>query len=383
MREKPVFKTKNSPYWYIDISHPVTGQRHRYSTKTTDYDEALRILEDEKARLNGLSSDAKLRDLLKLYEDPETNPRYRQAKVEGRSYGKSYARHVAAYACQIEDLLRRKAPRILTKMVCNITKLDVKAIRELMAEEWGQTRKSQTNFRTLRAMFSQASEDAMIMTSPFNGIKDIHYKSRQTLSYTEDILREMIIHQELWPDHLMWAYFSLLATTGMRRSEALALTRGQLYEGVLTIDRAFKDVDGEVGLPKWDLTRVIPLSRLTIGILDSIEGDDERYFPKGQSWVNDVIYTARAVGMALYPINKDIARMTAHSLRHSCHSNLLANGASVVLAAEYLSWGHQELSEIQQRYTHIYCEKLQPIADLIDEIYSPKDASIKKKSRSV
>ena len=81
MREKPVFKTKNSPYWYIDISHPVTGQRHRYSTKTTDYDEALRILEDEKVRLSGLSSDAKLKDMLRLYEDPETNPRYRQAKV--------------------------------------------------------------------------------------------------------------------------------------------------------------------------------------------------------------------------------------------------------------------------------------------------------------
>lgn len=382
MREKPVFKTKNSPYWYIDITHPITGQRHRYSTKTTDYNEALQILEDEKARLNGLLSDAKLKDLLRLYEDPETNPRYKQAQVEGRNYGKSYARHVATYARQIDELLKEKAPRLLTKMVCNITKLDVKTIREIIAAEWGQTRKSQTNFRTLRAMFSQASEDAIIMTSPFNGIKDIHYKSKQTNAYTEDILREMIIHQELWPDHLMWAYFSLLATTGMRRSEALALTRGQLYEGVLTIDRAFKDVDGEIGLPKWNLTRVIPLSNLTLSILDSIEGDDERYFPRSQNWVNDVIYTARAVGLSLFPLNKDISKLTAHSLRHSCHSNLLANGASIVLAAEYLSWGHQELLEIQQRYTHIYCEKLQPIADLIDEIYSTPKLKAKKKSQS-
>ena len=291
MREKPVFKTKNSPYWYIDITHPITGQRHRYSTKTTDYNEALQILEDEKARLNGLLSDAKLKDLLRLYEDPETNPRYKQAQVEGRNYGKSYARHVATYARQISELLKEKAPRLLSKMVCNITKLDVKTIREIIAAEWGQTRKSQTNFRTLRAMFSQASEDAIIMTSPFNGIKDIHYKSKQTNAYTEDILREMIIHQELWPDHLMWAYFSLLATTGMRRSEALALTRGQLYEGVLTIDRAFKDVDGEIGLPKWDLARVIPLSKLTLSILDSIEETDERYFPRSQNWVNDVIHS--------------------------------------------------------------------------------------------
>ncbi len=382
MREKPVFKTKNSPYWYIDITHPITGQRHRYSTKTTDYNEALQILEDEKARLNGLLSDAKLKDLLKLYEDPETNPRYKQAKVEGRNYGKSYAKHVATYARQIDELLKEKAPRLLTKMVCNITKLDVKTIREIIAAEWGQTRKSQTNFRTLRAIFSQASEDAIIMTSPFNGIKDIHYKSKQTHAYTEDILREMIIHQELWPDHLMWAYFALLATTGMRRSEALALTRGQLYEGVLTIDRAFKDVDGEIGLPKWGLTRVIPLSKLTLSILDSIEETDERYFPRSQNWVNDVIHTARAVGLSLFPLNKDISKMTAHSLRHSCHSNLLANGASIVLAAEYLSWGHQELLEIQQRYTHIYCEKLQPIADLIDEIYSLPKPKTKKKSQS-
>lgn len=192
----------------------------------------------------------------------------------------------------------------------------------------------------------------------------------------------MISHRELWPDHLMWAFFSLLATTGMRRSEALALTRDQLYEGVLTIDRAFKDIDGELGLPKWDLMRVIPLSNVTLEILDSIEGKDKRYFPKGQSWVNDVIYTARIVGLTLYPLNKDLSKLTAHSLRHSCHSNLLANGASVVLAAEYLSWGHQELADIQQRYTHIYCKKLQPIADLIDDLYAPqKQICIHKKSQ--
>lgn len=370
MREKPVFKTKNSPYWYIDIVHPVTGQRHRFSTKTTDYDQAVKILEEERSRLNGLSSDAKLKDVLALYENPETNPRFKQARIEGRSYGKAYAKHVASYTKQILELFRRKAPRLLNKHMCEISKLDVRAMRDLMAAEWGQTRKTQTIFRTLRAMFSQASEDAIIMINPFIGIKDVHYKSKKTLAFTEDILREIIFHKEMWPNHLMWAYFSVLATTGMRRSEALALTRSQLYQGVLTIDRAFKDVDGEVGLPKWDLMRVIPLSKLTISVLESIENSGERYFPRSQNWVNDVICTARTVGLALFPLNKDLLKMTAHSLRHSCHSNLLANGASIVLAAEYLSWGHQELLEIQQRYTHIYCEKLQPIADLIDEIYA-------------
>lgn len=379
-----LYKSNKSPYWYVDLTNPVTGQRHRVSTRTTDYDEALKFLAEEKAKLSGLSANATLKDVLMLYEDPEKNPRYRQAKIEGRSYGKAYARHVAAYTRQILDLFSAKAPRLLKKKMSAITKLDVKAMREVMAAAWGQTRKSQTIFRTLRAMFSQASEDAIILHSPFEGIKDIHYKSKPALSFPEEILSDMISHKELWPDHLMWAFFSLLATTGMRRSEALALTRDQLYEGVLTIDRAFKDIDGELGLPKWDLMRVIPLSNVTLEILNSIEGKNKRYFPKGQSWVNDVIYTARVVGLTLYPLNKDLGKLTAHSLRHSCHSNLLANGASVVLAAEYLSWGHQELADIQQRYTHIYCKKLQPIADLIDELYTPsKQISIHKKSQSL
>lgn len=378
---KHLIKNGKSPYWYVDVTHPVTGRRIRCSTKTSDLKEAKRFLEDFLSKLKGLTSDATLSDVIQLYKDPEDNPRYKQAQVEGRSYGKAYAKHVATHATQMEDLFRRKAPRLLKKPLCAVSKLDIKTIRELMVEEWGQTRKSQSLFRTLRAMFSQASEDALIATSPFSGIKDIHYDQKRTLAFTEDILREMIARKELWPDPLMWAYFSLLATTGMRRSEALALTRGQLYQGVLTIDRAYKDIDGELGLPKWGLTRVIPLSKTTQAILDTIPDEDERYFPKSHNWVNDVIRTARAVGRALFPLDPDISRLTAHSLRHSCHSNLLANGASSVLAAEYLSWSHQELLDIQRRYTHIYCQKLQPIADLIDEIYSiPKT---KKKSQSV
>lgn len=148
-----LYKSNKSLYWYVDLTNPVTGQRHRVSTRTTDYDEALRFLAEEKARLSGLSGNATLKDVLMLYEDPEKNPRYRQAKIEGRNYGKAYARHVAAYSRQILELFLSKAPRLLKKKMSTITKLDVKAMREVMTAAWGQTRKSQTIFRTLRAMF--------------------------------------------------------------------------------------------------------------------------------------------------------------------------------------------------------------------------------------
>lgn len=376
-----IYMTRRSPYWHMDITHPITGARRRISTKTKDRHMALAMLEAEIRKTRGLAEDASFLDVLRLYQNPETNPRRTQYLQEGRSYGNRYARQVAAAARNLERILMAKAPVIIRKRIWQIAKIEIKTIRGIIVEELGATRNAQMHFRVLRAIFSQASEDCLIQVSPFEGIRDIRIQESARPSYPEDMLASMIQHKDLWPDPLHWAFFTLLATTGMRRGEALVLTTGQIFDGTCTIDRALKDYDGEIGLPKWGLTRVIPLSAITLQTLEETEPRDGRYFPYSNDWVNHVFYSARTVGVFLFPGNRLIQQMSAHTLRHSLHSNLLANGASSTLAAEYLSWHHQELLDVQKRYTHIYARKLKTIADLIDELYG--EPIEERESRSI
>lgn len=71
-----------------------------------------------------------------------------------------------------------------------------------------------------------------------------------------------------------------------------------------------------------------------------------------------------------YPEEREIfSEMKSHTLRHSMNTNLLASGLPPLLVAEYLSWNHQCILDMQQRYTHVYAEAMRPVADRIDELY--------------
>lgn len=379
MAKSPLFKVKNSDYWYVNLTDPKTGKRVRFTTGKKDYEEAMKVYQVECAKLTGCTSEITLRGTISLYCDPATNPRYQQSRIDGRSYSAEYAKQVAGYSKYLLQLLNEKAPRILDMRMFDILKINVKQVRELIVADRGRTRGAQIAFRTFKVYFSQACEDCVIQNNPCTGLRDIHYDEVPRESYPEEYLREMIAHTELWADEEHWAYFTLLATTGMRRSEALALNKEQLYGNTLTIDRALKSNKGEIGLPKWNIIRVIPLSKISMTALSYLHPDIKgNYFTHCRVWVEDVFYSAKTVAHILFPNNKRLQKISAHTLRHSLHSNLLANRASEVLAGEYLSWNHQKLSDIQQRYTHIYAEKLQCIADLIDEIYVPHK-ELKKK----
>jgi site-specific recombinase XerD len=82
----------------------------------------------------------------------------------------------------------------------------------------------------------------------------------------------------------------------------------------------------------------------------------------------------KAALKAADPKRADIwAKLGHHVLRHSANTNLLVSGALPVLVAEYLAWKHQELTDMQRRYTSMVAMNLKPIADKLDEIYTPSE----------
>ena len=371
---RKIYLKSDSKFWYMNLQDPITGKRVRKSTHETDKIRAMAVYEREQRKLDIGRHGAPLGDLLELYKDPETNPRKRQALLDGSSYGEQYAQSVATHAAFLSQMLQKKAPALFKKDVIDFTTLDIRAVKELIFKTKGQTRTAQYVFRTFKGIFSQAHQDGLVDVNVCQGMKDIRYTEKKRDAIPSDVILKIIRARDSFFNQEVWAFFTVLATTGMRLSEVLALSADQLDGNVLTIDRALKGQGrNDVGTPKWDLTRVIPLSKITMAALSSLKpGYQGRLFHHNRQWGADAFGMIRSVAFIVAPEDKEIWKTaSAHVLRHSMNTNLLCAGESPLLIAEYLSWEHQTLLDMQQRYTHIYAQNLNAIADRIDSMLNP------------
>ena len=375
--KSPLYKREGSPFYYYDTKNPVTGKRTRRSTHEADPVKALEVYREAMAITSPYyaARSTPLSDILKLYTDIDTNPRRKQAQIDGTSYGLQHAKKVAGHARILIDLLKKEAPLLLNRAIGDYTRIDIKMIKQIIVEEKGNCRQAQSIFQSFKTFFAQAFDDGIIPFSPAQAVRNVRYQEQARISIEPEKIAKLIAARAYFPDTESWAYFTILATTGMRRSEVLALNSEQLHKGTLTIDRALKDTDqNAIGLPKWDLVRVIPLSAITLDAIRAITPhEDGRYFKHGRAWADTVFKRIQAVANVLFPEDRNLwCKLTPHILRHSMNTNLLCAGEPILLVAEYLSWSHQQLLDMQQRYTHIYASSMQRIANCIDDIYSIK-----------
>ena len=373
---KKIYKRSGSDIYYLNLRNPVTGEVIRKSSKTSDYEEALQIWNREQKKLEGLGAHAKLSDILAEYMDESSNPRMKQASIDGSSYGVTHAQIVARHARQLSELLSRKAPKLYSMEMADFSVLHIKTIKELLIKEFGHCRKSQQMFTNLKTFFSQAHEDGIIFASPCVGLSDIQYTAEVREAMPIEALQMLLSERDCMDRHY-WNFVAIAITTGMRRSEILALNKEQILDNgrALLIDRAVKDNDGSIGLPKANITRIIPLSKLTQSVLSEMCPDQDGRFFADMTWAGFSHFFGKKVKAFMkmkYPQYANVwTVMSPHVFRHSLFSNLICNGANQLLAEEYMSWTHQNLRAMPSNYLHIYARNMQPIADLIDELYTP------------
>ena len=167
-------------------------------------------------------------------------------------------------------------------------------------------------------------------------------------------------------DEVNWDYFILLvAKTGMRFSEALALTPKDFdfYHQTLSISKTwdYKGVGGfqptknksSVRKIQIDWQSVIRFSELVKGL-----PDDQPIFVDGKvynSTVNDVL--SRHCERCNIPV------ISIHGLRHTHASLLLFTGVSIASVARRL--GHSSMTTTQKTYLHIIQELENKDIDLV------------------
>lgn len=166
-----------------------------------------------------------------------------------------------------------------------------------------------------------------------------------------------------------WApLWRLLATTGMRRGEALGLRWHDvdLEEGVLTVANTRTVVTGRIvsGPPKTTSAgRTIALDAVTATALRAWRKQQaaERLM-MGADWPNtDIVFTWQD-GRPIYPqgvtkwfraiaAEADLPQIGVHGLRHTAATWMISSGVSPKLVAERL--GHSNVSTTLSLYSHV------------------------------
>lgn len=143
-------------------------------------------------------------------------------------------------------------------------------------------------------------------------------------------------------------WMELLYSTGLRRSECVALNVGDIQPRVIVVQRGkgsrFRQVPLGEQLGRW-LTRYLEQGRPA---LRPAAGEEALFLSSqsgqrlaSESMVSSLRRYARAAGLP---------RMTLHTFRHACATHLLEAGMDLRLIGELL--GHRQLTSTQ-RYTAV------------------------------
>jgi integrase len=192
------------------------------------------------------------------------------------------------------------------------------------------------------------------------GIKKVKYLNQYEL---HTLLKALDLSGEI-----NWDWFIyLIAKTGMRFSEALALTPDDFdfSRQVLSISKTW-DYKGDGGfLPTKNKSSVrkIQLDWQTVirfaGILKNKEHDKPIFVPEGKVVYNSTV-NDRLERLCL---RLDIPVISVHGLRHTHASILLFAGVSIASVARRL--GHSSMTTTQKTYLHIIRELENQDIDLI------------------
>ncbi|WP_308467765.1 tyrosine-type recombinase/integrase [Rathayibacter soli] len=170
------------------------------------------------------------------------------------------------------------------------------------------------------------------------------------------------------------ALIHLLAYSGLRINEALALTIDQLNLPAkrATIRQGFtlgNDGKRKLDTPKGHKSRVVPIQPFIVDELaDLTEGRPASSFVFQSSTggaIHDHNWRAREWRKAVLGCGLDGIGLTPHKLRHTAASMAISAGADVKLVQQML--GHKDASETLNTYGHLWPDRLDEVANKVEK----------------
>jgi integrase len=267
-------------------------------------------------------------------------------------------------------------PKLGTQLLKDLTSVKIeKMLIELIQEH------SESTVRLVSITLSQGLEravkDRLLPLNPAKGIERPKGKKRIVTPYTSSELRNLLGELE---SHRLFAFFRLLAYTGARRGEILALRWSDLdfEKATLSISknrtRIGKTVIEQDSTKGGDGKRIVQIDSDTLRLVrDHRKRQIEERMKAGSLWQEANYIFTQENGLPLDPstpyqlFKKTAKRLglrseSLHSIRHLHATELLNSGVGVHLVKDRL--GHSDISTTLRIYAHIRPEQKQEVADL-------------------
>lgn len=232
--------------------------------------------------------------------------------------------------------------------------------------------------KAVKTIFKEALLREDIERDPTVGIGMVSYESTETGIFTMEEIVDLFPPDSLgpWKDIYDYTCFLLAATTGMRRSEILALKWKNISfdKSFINIIEAWKD-RYEIGKPKWNKTRIVPISNRTKESLLKLreeshtKEDDDLVFCYangkrfGGTWWQKRFRNA----MDRAKIDYETRHLKPHSFRHTLNTLLRNAGQDPAKIRAALGWSGEA---IQENYTHWQIEHLKDQATIVENLFS-------------
>lgn len=266
---------------------------------------------------------------------------------------------------------------------CRLDEITVIQCQDLVNKWFNQGHKQYSFYRKLTAQIIRYGESMELMNSnPMRKTILPKWKEEETKLeyYTKEELNHFFDCLKQYGNFKQLAFFRLLAFTGCRKSEVLALqwkdldtTNKSVYIGKTVAKDEFNNI--LIQTPKTaSSTRSISLDNETLQIMAkwrTIQRSD--YFQIGFNTSNEEQYiftnnhnellSPNVVNIWLNCLIKkyDLPRITPHHFRHTHASLLLQSGVPVKEVAERL--GHTSTAITDRIYSHVMPEEKEKTAD--------------------
>ncbi|MFJ7827609.1 tyrosine-type recombinase/integrase [Psychrobacillus sp. NPDC096623] len=310
------------------------------------------------------------------------NGTYQQERAE--TYQEVYDLWVKQYEKTVEESTYVKTTGLFKNHILpamgtyKIEKIHVDVCQQHV-DEWASKLK---NYRMVKAYAAKVLDFAIkrsyILTNPFTHVDLPTNTSKKAKRadedkvenfYTREQLIEFLSCLERESNHKAYVLFRLLAFSGMRRGEALALTWNDLNftTNELRINKALslgKDNRQYVKLPKTDLPRTIKMDDKTMAVLKEWKKKQKLDYlvlgfntmqPKQLVFSNEQNKHLQLTKVRKWIVqvqNKyKLGKITTHGLRHTHCSLLFEAGASLKEVQDRL--GHSDVKTTMNIYAHV------------------------------
>lgn len=281
---------------------------------------------------------------------------------------------IQTYKNQIKPFLGDKYLDHITPFYC-----------QKMIDSWAKKYKLFAHHRSLvKQIFDFGVRMEICKTNPIEKtiLPKNNFEKRQSNFYDREELKEFLKCVQKSMDIKVYTAFWLLAFTGMRKSEMLALTWADVDFGnkILKISKTVSvdryDSKTIIESPKTrNSNRIISIDDHTIEILKNWKLIQiQRLFKKGihlsdnQQLIIPNIYNLPFkpphFNRYLYDVYKkypDLKRITVHGFRHTHASLLFESGATIKEVQQRL--GHKDIKTTMNVYTHVTKKTRKNVAD--------------------